>query len=265
MDFCTLASGSSGNCTYAGTERTAVLVDAGISCKRITEGLRQIDRSPEEISGILVTHEHTDHVCGLAVLVKKYGIPVYGTPGTLEAVWRSGKFDRVDPGLFHFVHPDERFSVGDLTVEPFRTFHDAAQPVGYRLEGGNSRMAVATDMGSYDDYVVEHLKGLDGILLEANHDINMLEVGPYPWPLKQRILGERGHLSNIHAGQLLCRILHDDLKTIVLGHLSKENNYEALAYATVTSEITIEDNPYKAEDFYIEVAKRDQVSDMHRI
>ena len=123
-------------------------------------------------------------------------------------------------------------------------------------------MGIATDLGKYNDYIIENLQGLDALLLEANHDIRMLQVGKYPYYLKQRILGDRGHLSNENAGRLLCRLLHDNLKAIFLGHLSRENNYEELAYETVCSEVTLGDNPYKSKDFRIQVAKRDLISDV---
>ena len=260
MDFCSIASGSSGNCIYVGSDHTGLLVDVGISGKKITEGLKQIDRKPEELKGILITHEHSDHIKGLGVMARKYGIPVYATPGTIEAIFQCNSLGAMEHSLFHEIHADEGFTIQDLEISPFRISHDAAQPVAYRIESGEKSMAIATDMGCYNDYIVEHLKGLDGLLLESNHDVNMLQVGSYPYPLKQRILSSRGHLSNENAGRLLCEILHDNLKSIVLGHLSKENNYEALAYATVCAEITMGDNPYKADDFPIMVAKRDQAS-----
>ena len=265
MDFCTIASGSSGNCTYAGTGNTAVLVDVGLSGKRISEGLKAIDRKIEDIDAILITHEHADHISGLGVIARRHHLPIYATPGTIEYLYGSSQVGKIDPGLLHRVHADESFSIGDLTIEPFRISHDAAQPVGYRLSSAGKSVAVATDMGCYDDYIIEHLKDLDGIVLEANHDVNMLEVGPYPYPLKQRILGARGHLSNELAGRLLCDILNDHMEKIYLGHLSKENNYEALALATVTTEITLADNPYKAEDFRISVAPRYTPSEMTQL
>ena len=142
-------------------------------------------------------------------------------------------------------------------AEPFRVSHDAAEPVAYRFFCGGKSVAVATDLGCYDDYIVENLKDLDAVLIESNHDRNMLQVGTYPYYLKQRILSSRGHLSNEHAGRLLGEILSDRMQAVMLGHLSKENNYEALALATVSAEITMGDNPYKAGDFRIEIAKRD--------
>ncbi len=260
MRICSIASGSSGNCTYVGTEETHILVDAGISCRRIEQGLASIHQEAGKIDGILITHEHSDHISGLSVLARRYHIPVYLTGGTADAILRGSSGSRIDPASFHEICEDESFRIGDLEILPFTIPHDAAQPVGYRMTDGRHSAAVATDMGKYNDYIVDHLTGLNAILLEANHDVNMLEVGPYPYPLKQRILGDRGHLSNENAGRLLCRILHDGLQTIFLGHLSKENNYERLAYETVCSEIRMNEVPYTPECFRIEVAKRDSLS-----
>ena len=258
MRFVSIASGSSGNCIYAGTENTHILIDAGISARRMEQGLTDIGVKGSELDGIVITHEHSDHVKGLGVLARKFGIPIYSTEGTLQEIRGMKCLGEYPEELLTPVRPDVDFAIGDMVLEPFRIDHDAADPVGYRIRGGRRSVAVATDMGCYNDYIVEHLKGVNGILLEANHDVNMLQVGTYPYPLKQRILGRLGHLSNDNAGRLLCEILHDDLKSIVLGHLSRENNYEALAYATVCAEITMGDNPYKADDFPIQVAKRDQ-------
>ncbi|MDO4475843.1 MAG: MBL fold metallo-hydrolase [Lachnospiraceae bacterium] len=260
MDFCSIGSGSSGNCIFAGSDQTGVLIDAGLTGKRIREGVEQLGRKPEELAGIVVTHEHIDHVCGLGVLARKYHIPIYATEPTIRRIRQIKSLGKIEESLFRAIRPDEELALGDLRIRPFRISHDAACPVGYRVTDGNNSVAVATDMGCYDEYIVEALSGLDGILLEANHDINMVQVGPYPWPLKQRILGERGHLSNEHCGRLLSEILHDQLKTILLGHLSQDNNYPPLALATVDSEITMADNPYRGDDFPIAVAPRDTCS-----
>ena len=240
MRFCSIASGSSGNCIYVGSDNTHVLVDIGISGKKMETGLNSLELTGRDLDGILITHEHSDHIKGLGVISRKYGIPIYATAGTVDAMVR----------------------INDLKVKPFTIPHDAAQPVGYRLEHEGHSVGIATDLGKYNDYIIENLQGLDALLLEANHDIRMLQVGKYPYYLKQRILGDRGHLSNENAGRLLCRLLHDNLKAIFLGHLSRENNYEELAYETVCSEVTLGDNPYKSKDFRIQVAKRDFVSDV---
>ncbi len=260
MDLCSIASGSSGNCIYVGSDRASVLIDTGLSGRRIEQGLKGIDRSVADIGGIFITHEHSDHIKGLGVLARKYAVPIYATQGTIDEIRRMGSLGTIDPGLFCPIVPDQTVEVGDLELNPFRISHDAADPVAYRISCGEKHVAVATDMGCYDEYTVEHLQGLDALLLESNHDIRMLQAGPYPYYLKQRILGRRGHLSNENAGRLLCEVIHDRLKYIFLGHLSQENNYEALAYETVCAEITLGDNPYRARDFDIQVAKRDQAS-----
>ena len=262
MRLCSIASSSSGNCIYAGTESTHVLVDAGISGKRVEGGLAQIGLCGRDIDGILITHEHSDHISGLGVLCRRYHIPIYGTRRTLQAIGESGSLGKIDPALFVEVQADNAFTIKDLTVNPMHISHDAADPVAYRFSYGATKAAVCTDLGVYNEYTVECLKGMDVLLLEANHDVNMLQVGSYPYYLKQRILGNRGHLSNENAGRLLARVLHDDLKKVVLGHLSKENNLPELAYETVRLEIELADNPYRARDFAIEVARRSDVSDM---
>lgn len=260
MDFCSIASGSSGNCIFVGTDHTGVLIDAGISGKKVVAGLQSIDRRPEEIDAIFITHEHSDHIRGLGVLARKYGIPVYSTAGTRRAMLGQKTLGKVDGSLFFELKADERFCIRDLCVEPFRVSHDAAEPVAYRFFQGDKSVAVATDLGYYDEYIVDHLKDLDAVLVESNHDTHMLQVGAYPYYLKQRILGKRGHLSNEHAGQLLGEILNDKIKAVMLGHLSRENNYEALAMATVCAEITMGENPFKAEDFQIQIAGREEPS-----
>ena len=262
MDFCSIASGSSGNCTYTGTDHTALLVDAGVSARQIEKGLKSIDRTATDIDGILVTHEHSDHIKGLGVLSRRYGIPIYGTKGTLNAIANCSSLGTIDAGLYREIHVDEDFQVGDVTVHPFEIPHDAAQPSAYRISHEETSVAVVTDLGVFSDYIIENMKGLDAVLLEANHDIRMLQAGPYPYYLKQRILGTHGHLSNENAGRLLCRVLHDNLKHIFLGHLSKENNYDALAYETVCMEVTMGENPYKASDFHIRVADRSEISQL---
>ncbi|MGI6000844.1 ribonuclease Z [Lachnoclostridium sp. An131] len=260
MRMCSIASGSSGNCIYVGSDNHHILIDAGISGKRVEAGLRELELSGKDIDGILLTHEHSDHIKGLGVLARKYGVPIYATPGTAGAVKAMSGLGRIDDSLFVEIHADQDFQIGDLKVSPFHISHDAAEPVAYRIACGEKKMAVATDLGVYTDYTVEHLKGLDVLLLEANHDIHMLQVGAYPYYLKQRISGDLGHLSNETAGKLLCEVLHDDLKAIVLGHLSKENNYAELAYETVKLEITLGDTPYQPGDFPLSVASRDERS-----
>lgn len=262
MELCSIASGSSGNCICVGSDECHVLIDAGISGKRIEKGLNSIDLKAEEMQGILITHEHIDHIAGLGVLARRYGIPVYATAGTIDAILHTKSVGKIDESLFHEIEPEVDFNIGDLTIEPIEISHDAAAPVAYKIKQPGKSMAVMTDLGVYTDKIVEKLQKLDVLLLEANHDVHMLQVGNYPYPLKQRILGKRGHLSNEHCGQLLGKVLHDDFKTVFLGHLSLENNYPELAYETVRLEVTMGDNPYKGDDFPMYVAKREEPSRM---
>lgn len=262
MRLCSIASGSSGNCIYAGSDTTHLLIDTGISGKRTEAGLNSLGISGYDLDGILITHEHIDHISGLGVLARKYHIPIYSTPGTKAAIWRAKSVGEIDGDLFQDIYPDESFTIKDMSVYPIRISHDAAEPVAYRLSHEGKTAGIMTDLGVYTDYTVECLKGVDALLLEANHDINMLQVGPYPYYLKQRILGERGHLSNEASGQLLSRLLHDKLKAVLLGHLSKENNLAELAYETVRVEVTMADTPYHGNDFPIRVADRSTCSEV---
>ena len=260
MRLCSIASGSSGNCIYVGSEATHLLVDVGISGKKAEAGLNSLGLTGRDLDGILVTHEHMDHVAGLGVMARKYDVPIYATPGTLEEIQKMENLGKIDPELFREVKEDVKLTIKDLTVNPMKISHDAAQPVGYRIAYGNKKVGICTDLGVYNDYTVECLKGMDALLLEANHDINMLQVGPYPYYLKQRILGNRGHLSNENAGRLLDRVLNDKIQAIMLGHLSKENNMPELAHEAVRMEITMGESRYKADDFPIYVAARDALS-----
>ena len=256
MELCSIASGSSGNCIYVGGEHTRLLIDTGLSKKRILNGLAGIDVGPDELDGILITHEHADHVAGLGVMARALHLPIYGTRGTLRGIRNMASLGEIDESLFHEISADVDFRVGDLTVHPFHISHDANDPVAYRVTDGTKTIAVATDMGTYDAYTVRNLQGVNGLLLESNHDIRMLEVGPYPYPLKARVAGDYGHLSNEWSGRLLCEILNDDMKQIFLGHLSEQNNMEELAYETVKLEVTLGDNPYRGDELPISVASR---------
>lgn len=261
----TIASGSSGNCIYIGSENTHILIDAGVSRKKIVEGLKSAGLSMEDISGIFVTHEHSDHIKGLGVLSRKDGIPIYGTEGTIRGIKGSTSLGEMPSDLFMPVRSDSDLCINDVCIHTFRTSHDANEPTAYTVSCGNDKMSVITDLGKYDDYIIENLKGTKTILIEANHDIKMLQVGSYPYYLKQRILGDRGHLSNESSGRLLCELLNDDLQNIMLGHLSKENNYEKLAYETVRLEIDMSENDFRASDFNMCVAPRDIPSEIFEI
>ena len=270
MRITSLASGSSGNCVYVGTDTTHLLVDVGISCKRVLSGIDQLDLSIGDIDGILITHEHADHIGGLGIISRRYGIPIYTTAKTKQAILNTRSVGPIDEDLFIDVTADNKLSIKDIIVNPMKISHDAVDPVAYRFQHGNSRVSVVTDLGKYTDYTVESLKNMDVLFLEANHDVNMLQVGPYPYYLKQRILGDRGHLSNESAGSLLFRLLNENLKAVFLGHLSKENNMPELAYESVRCEVNIlqDNNDYKGikmSDIPMYVAKRDSLSQIVEI
>lgn len=258
MRLCSIASGSSGNCIYVGSDTTHLLVDVGISGKRTEAGLKELGLKMEDIDGIFITHEHSDHIAGLGVLARKYGTPLYATKGTIQAIQKTTALGRIPEELFHTVRADEKIIIKDMVCNPMKISHDAAEPVAYRLQHGKQRVGIVTDLGTYNEYTVESLRRMDALLLEANHDIKMLQVGPYPYHLKQRILGDRGHLSNERAGQLLCSLIHDNLKAVMLGHLSKENNLPELAYEAVRVEVTMEQG--KNLEFPMYVASRNELS-----
>jgi phosphoribosyl 1,2-cyclic phosphodiesterase len=260
MKLCSIASGSSGNCIYVGSDKTNLLVDAGISAKRIENGLNGIDIMPESIEGLLVTHEHSDHIQGLGIMARKYHIPIYATSETVEAVKKIKSIGQIEEELFHFIKPDESFEVGDIQVNSFATSHDAINPVGYTMQSGGHKVGIATDLGKYDDYIVSRMEDSELMLVEANHDVNMLMVGKYPYNLKQRILGDRGHLSNDTCADLVSRLISSKFQYILLAHLSKENNYEELAYETVCCELSERGCDFSGMD--LRVAHRDKPSEL---
>ncbi|MFP4032944.1 MAG: MBL fold metallo-hydrolase [Desulfococcaceae bacterium] len=229
LEFCVLASGSRGNATYVSDGRTAVLVDAGLSGAEIQRRMARRGLSPENLDAVLVTHEHGDHVRGVGVLARRFGLPVYLSPGAARAL--DGRLGTI-ADLRHF-RAGEAFPLGSLTVHPFATSHDAADPVGFTLAGGNRRLGIATDLGMATQLVRHHLRGCSAVILETNHDPDLLMNGPYPWRLKQRVRGRSGHLSNGDARDLLLDILHARLSHVVLGHLSEENNRPELALALI--------------------------------
>ena len=260
MRFTSIASGSSGNCTYIGSDNTHILIDAGVSKKRIEEGLNGLDLTLSDIDAIFVTHEHVDHIAALHTILKKFDIPIYATNGTIKGIRSSDKKSEMINSQFIPVQVDREVAVGDMILNPMTISHDANEPCGYRVYCDGKKIGVATDLGCYTDYTVDCLRGCDALLLEANHDVRMLQTGPYPYQLKRRILGDMGHLSNEKSGELLCKLLHDNIKGIFLGHLSKENNLPELAFETVRVEVEMGDNPYHGNDFRIMVAERSELS-----
>ena len=250
MRICSIASGSSGNCIYIGDDKNHILIDAGISRKRIVDGLQSIGVAPEQLDAIFVTHEHSDHISGINMMSKMFGTSVFATGGSLDAICMKDKKGMVKRENLYQLYADEAVHIGKLKVVPFHMSHDAADPVCYTVESDGKKVGMATDLGVYDEYIIDHLAGSDVLLLEANHDISMLEAGKYPYSLKCRILSELGHLSNEEAGKL---------KYAFLAHLSKENNYPELAYEAVKCQIW-EEMGVTSIPFELAVANRDKPS-----
>ena len=220
-----LASGSKGNSVYVELDGVRLLVDAGISAARITKGLRARGIVPQSLDAVLVTHEHIDHVRGLKTLAKQYHLPILATRGTLAGIDGGAAFEDDMRSI------SDAFMIGNVTVQPFATSHDAAEPCGFRIEGSHC-CTVATDLGVVTDTVQDAMEGADVLVLEANHDADLLRQGSYPWPLKRRILSNRGHLANGDAAWALTRMKKHPRK-VYLAHLSEENNRPALARDTV--------------------------------
>ena len=228
LRVCVLGSGSKGNCTYIESAEARILIDAGLSAREIERRLRQIGRSPAGLDGVLISHEHSDHIQGVGALARRYKLPVYANSATwLRAQHVVGMVN--DLREFWAGTP---FMINDLLVDPFSLPHDADDPVAFRLNWRRRSMAIVTDLGYPSQLVRERIRGCHLLVLEANHDDAMLKAGPYPWPLKQRIGGKSGHLSNLQSSQLLRDVLHDELEHVVLAHLSEINNHPDLAHLT---------------------------------
>jgi len=229
LSVCVLASGSRGNATYLYDGQTAILIDAGLSGVEIQRRMAARGLDPNSLDAILVSHEHTDHIQGVGVLSRRLGLTVYISEGTRQASQSAlGKLPEVN--LFSC---GRAFPIGSLTVHPFTTSHDAEDPAGFTISGNGIKVGLATDLGIVTSLVQEHLQACEILILEANHDARMLIDGPYPWPLKQRIRGRSGHLSNDDAASLLETLQHDRLAHVILAHLSEENNTPEIARKTV--------------------------------
>jgi phosphoribosyl 1,2-cyclic phosphodiesterase len=223
-----LVSGSAGNCTLVESGETRVLVDCGVSGVEAERRLHEAGCPPEALGAILVTHEHTDHVQGVGILARRFGIPVHLTAGTMSAC--NGSLGRIEEPAV--IEPGRGFALGGLDVHPFRIPHDAADPVGFTFHNGHEKAGIATDIGYPMGLVENHLNECNLLVIESNHDPEMLARGPYPPNLKKRIRGREGHLSNAQAGEMLERIVQKDsfaLSAVILAHLSEKNNHPSLA------------------------------------
>jgi phosphoribosyl 1,2-cyclic phosphodiesterase len=229
-----LASGSRGNCTLVASERARLLVDAGLSCRETVKRLRAVGEDPRDLTAILITHEHKDHVAGLYGLARKFKLPVFLSGATHDAWRRDARDSKGEPCRLERLEtfsPGHSFDVGDVSVMPFTIPHDAADPVGFTFRTQGVKVAVATDLGYLPASVKHQLQGCDVLVVESNHDLEMLRVGPYPWVVKQRVMSRVGHLSNDALAEFLASDYDGSAAYLVLAHLSEHNNHPELARA----------------------------------
>lgn len=256
--FCPLFSGSSGNALFIGAGDTRILIDAGMPGRAIENALKEIGVLPETLSAIAVTHEHSDHTKGVGILSRKYHLPVYANERTFNAMYK--QVGEIEARNRRYFESGQDFYIGDLALLPIPIPHDAAEPVGYRVFYGGRSVGVATDMGHMQKQVLRALAGCDVLLLESNHDPDLLMQNPhYSLYLKQRILGSRGHLSNEASAQALLALYETGVRQVLLGHLSGENNTPELALQTATEKLTAA-GVRLSEDIGLGIAWRDRVS-----
>lgn len=242
LRFCSFSSGSNGNCYLVKSKDTAILIDAGISGKKIYEGLEATNTPREQLAALLISHEHSDHTKSIRMLTKR--------EKTMKAYANSGTWGKINHEISdtqkEIFKTGETFSVGEIMVRSFPVSHDAAEPVGFTFSSQGKRISIVTDTGCMNEEIISEIKDADILVLEANHDVDMLKIGRYPWFLKKRVLGEEGHLSNEAAGETILKLMSEDRKErlVLLAHLSRENNFPEMAYQTVK-------NILEEADYYI--------------
>lgn len=261
LNFCSFSSGSSGNCYLVKSDTTAILVDAGISAKKILGGLAHTHTDGEQLAALLLTHEHSDHIKSLPTLMKKLsGLTAYASEGTWGAIDKE-----IDPARKQSFTVGEPFKIGDIRVDSFRVCHDAVEPVGYSFYEGGKQISIITDTGCIKEDMMDQIRDADLLVLEANHDVDMLKIGRYPWFLKKRIMSDHGHLSNESAARMLVRLLSEREKQrrILLAHLSRENNFPEMAYQTVKN-ILEEEEYFIGKHVELSTIVRDEVSILYQ-
>lgn len=262
LTFCSLASGSSGNCYLVKSEKAAILVDAGISGSRIFQCLKHIQTEPSEINALLITHEHQDHVRSLQTVNRRIkAIRTYANSKTWKFI-----DSLVDESKRAVFETGKKFFINDIEVMPFLLSHDAAEPVGYSFYLDGKQISILTDSGCVNEDIYDEIKDADLLILEANHDVEMLRMGRYPFFLKQRILGSKGHLSNVDAANAVNRILSEKKKErrVLLAHLSQENNFPEMAYLTVKN-LLGEKALNIGKSVHIDIISRDEMSEVYTL
>lgn len=233
LQYSILASGSTGNVTYLETPEHKILIDAGLSGKKIDGLMKKIDRSLADVDALFITHEHSDHIRGAGVLARKYGMDVYANEGTWQAM--EGKIGEVPVDQKYLIEPGKVLSMGDMDIESFAVSHDADEPQFYQVHHDGKAFCVLTDTGYVSERVSKTISNADAYLMECNHDMEMLRMGSYSWSLKQRIIGDEGHLSNEDGANAMMSVIGNHTHQIYLGHRSEENNMRSLAHLTVAT------------------------------
>lgn len=260
MKFCSLYSGSSGNSIFIASDNAKVLIDAGLAGKKIDDALKHIGEESSSIDGIFITHEHIDHIKGVGVLSRKYDIPIYANDNTWAVMEK--KIGKIKEHNIRIMDRRSSITINDLEIRSFNIPHDAIAPVGYTVSYAGKNASVVTDFGVFTEEIRDNIIDSDIILLESNHDVNMLRMGPYPYKLKLRVLGENGHLSNEDCGSAIVSLLKNDKKKqIVLGHLSGTNNHPDLAYQTVVDVLSA-NGIRPGDDVILQLASRHNPSEI---
>ena len=263
MIFCSLYSGSSGNCILVGSENTKILVDTGLAGKKIIEALDRIKEDPKNIKGIFVTHEHLDHIKGVGIISRKFDIPVYANQATWDAM--KDKVGKIKESNIKVIEKRSVTNIEDLEIQAFNTPHDAIASMGYTIRHKDKAASIVTDIGTVTEEIKQNIVDSQIILLEANHDEEMLKFGPYPYELKRRVLSETGHLCNEDCAKAIVDLMSDGrYRNIVLGHLSNTNNVPELAYRTVVNILDENGLDYK-KDLKLTIAKRHEPSNYIKI
>lgn len=258
IKFCSLYSGSTGNSLFVKSDNVNLLIDSGVSAKKIIDGLSSISEDINNIDAILITHEHSDHVQSLGTISKKFDIPVFADSKTWDAMPKQK--DKISESNIKFFNVNETFEIGDFVIHPFSIPHDASNPCGFNFLCDNEKFSIATDLGHMTNSIMDNLEGSSFLMLEANYDPEVLKCSRYPYLLKTRIAGPNGHLSNNLAGQAISHLINCGLKSVTLGHLSRENNFPELAYNTVTEELAV--NGFNKDDILIDVASFEHPCDV---
>ena len=260
MKFCSLYSGSSGNSIFIASDNAKVLIDAGLAGKKIDDALKHIGEESSSIDGIFITHEHIDHIKGVGVLSRKYDIPIYANDNTWAVMEKN--IGKIKEHNIRIMDRRSSITINDLEIRSFNIPHDAIAPVGYTVSYAGKNASVVTDFGVFTEEIRDNIIDSDIILLESNHDINMLRMGPYPYNLKLRVLGENGHLSNEDCGNAIVSLIKSDKKKqIMLGHLSGTNNHPDLAYQTVVDVLSA-NGIRPGDDVTLQLASRHNPSEI---